>query len=280
MRNLRFLALLSLLLTSLPGPVRAADEVAEPGAEAPELSEEQLKARGQLDDLGRVFPDPFLLQRSRTWIGAGAALTIGAAGLMAGGMTLGLAYAREELEVPKQGTFTVLTMFVGGASLGFVGVPLLSAGWYMHQQLRRTIKGAEKVPRTVCNEAGYWSAYAARMYAQGMMVVGGGSMLLGVLAIVGVGALVGTDVYDPGLWAGVVIPFGAGATLIAGAIVLQKQADARMRAIREEVDPRYQASSRRRLDPIAFVPVVTGGRGRRPDGLEETRLGLAWSFPF
>ena len=282
MRRTALLTLLLALLTLAPGLALAEEPVEPPtGAEAAaELTEDELKARGKLDDLGRVFPDPFLLKRARSWIGVGAGMTVGAAGLLGGGMTLGLAYAREELEVPPQGTFTVLTLFIGGASLGFVGIPLLSAGWYMNQQLRRTIKGAEKIPRTVCNEPAYWSAYAARMYAQGMLVTGGGAMLLGVLSIVGVGALVGTDVYDPGLWAGVVIPFGAGATLIAGAIVLQKQADARMKAVRAEVDPRYEASRRRQLDPLAFVPVVSGGTLRRPDGQDETRVGLSWAFAF
>lgn len=286
MRTTGLLTLLLLLLTLAPG-LALADEPADPADPATEavpteaeLTEAELKARGRLDDLGRVFPDPFLLQRSRTWIGAGTAMTLGAAGLIGGGMTLGLAYAREELEVPQQGTFTVLTLFVGGASLGFVGIPLLSAGWYMNQQLRRTIKGAEKIPRTVCNEPAYWSAYAARMYGQAMMVAGGGSVLLGVLAIVGVGALVGSDVYDPGLWSGVVIPFGAGATMIVGAILLQKSADAQMKSVRKAVDPRYQAAGRRRPSPLAFVPVVTGGRGRRPDGLQETRVGLSWAFAF
>lgn len=277
MRTLALLPLLCLLLTLAPRVV-LAEEPASP--DEPSLTDDDLKARGRMDDLGRVFPDPFLLKRSRTWIGAGAVMTVSAAGLLAGGMTLGLAYAREELEVPPQGTFTLLTMFVGGATLGFVGIPLLSAGWYMNQQLRRTIKGAEKVPRVVANEARYWSAYAARMYGQAMMVSGGGSVLLGVLAIVGVGALVGTDVYDPGLWAGVAMPFGAGASLIVGAILLQKAADAQMEAIRQEVDPMRQASARPGPDPLAFVPVVTGGRGRRTDGRDETRFGLAWSFAF
>jgi hypothetical protein len=276
----RLTSLLLVLFILAPGVVQAEESAP---ADEPAMTEGEVadaRARGQIDDLGRVFPDPFLLQRSRSWTGAGAVLTVGGVALLAGGMTLGLSYARGELEPPPQGTFSLLTMFVGGASMAFVGLPLLSAGWYMNQQLRRTIKGAEKVPRTVANEPRYWSAYAARMYGQGMMVTGGGSILLGVLAIVGVGALVGTEVYDPGLWAGVVMPFGAGATLIVGALVLQKAADAQMEAVRDRVDPRRQTSLRRGPDPLAFVPVVTGGRGRRPDGLDETRLGLAWAFAF
>ena len=279
MRTIALLCLLTLLLSLAPREVRAGAPAPEPEA-TPELTDDELRARGQMDDFGRVFPDPFLLRRSQAWIGVGAGLTVGAVGLLAGGMTLGLAYARGELEAPPQGTFSVLAMFVGGASLGFVGVPLLSAGWYMNQQLRRTIKGAEKIPRSVANEARYWSAYAARMYGQAMMVTGGGSVLLGVLAIVGVGALVGSDVYDPGLWSGVVMPFGAGASLIVGAILLQKAADAEMEAVRDRADPRRQASTSRGPDPLAFIPVVTGGRGQRPDGLDETRMGLSWAFAF
>lgn len=244
-------------------------------------AEADARARGAFDDLGRPFPDPALLRRSGQWLGAGAILTASGAGLMLGGMTLGLAYAREEIEKPAQGTFAVLSMFVGGASCGFVGVPLVSAGWYMRQQLTRRIKGAEKVPRTVANEARYWSAYAARMYGQAMMVTGGGSVLLGVLAIVAVGALVGTDLYEPGLWAGVAQPFGVGATLIAGAIVLQKAADARMEEVRREVDPmRREASATRLPDPLAFVPAVVGGRAALPDGRVDSRVGLVWGWAF
>jgi hypothetical protein len=242
----------------------AAEEVAAPVVKPPKL-----------DDLGRVFPNPLLLQRSRRWIGTGALLSGGAGGLIATGIIVGSAMARGEIEIPKGGTFYVLSLFVGGASLGFVGLPLLSAGWFMQGQLLRTIKGAEKVPRTVANEAAYWSAYAARMYSQGMVVTGGGAVLLGILAVVAVGALVGTDVYDPGLWAGVVQPFGVGATLIVGSILLRKAADQRMDDVRNAVDPMRQGP-----DPLALLPVPTGSHLRRADGTDETRFGLAWSFAF
>ena len=195
-------------------------------------------------------------------------------------MFLGSGFARGELAPPLIGNLNAtqsallptLTLLGGGVVFGFLGVPTLSAGLYMNKQLRRTIKGAEKVPRTVANEERFWNAYLGKMFAQTLMVAGGGSILLGTLGMVAVGALVATDRYDPLYW---LIPAGlfvGGGVMLGGGLALNKQSKERMEDVFDEVDPMRQ----KQASVFSLGPSVSVTR----HGQDELRAAFGWAFAF
>jgi len=276
----RFPLLILLALTLAVGPAFAE----EPPAEEPSVEEPSVEptvAPGKVDSLGREFPSPYLLQQSRARLGLGLVFTITGGVMVVGGLFLGSSYARGELQAPLLGTLSegqsaavpTLLLFGGGVGFGLVGVPMLSAGMFMNKQLLRTIKGAEKVPRTVANEERYWNAYIGKMYAQALMVAGGGEILLGTLGMVAVGALVATDRYDPLYW---LIPAGlfvAGGTMLAGGLALNKKSKEQMEAVFDEVDPMRQPQA----TLYSLGPAVSVTR-HGPD--DEVRASFGWSFAF
>ncbi len=266
------LALLVLISVSLVvTPVMASEAAPPPAPEvAPEAAPE--------------YPPPELLKKSRVWTGVGATMTATGGAMLVSGLFLGSAIARGELVLPSSqptlgsgefqrpgGGTLISVLFGGGVLLGFVGLPLLSAGVYMNKQLRRTIKGAEKVPRIVAAEERYWNAYLGTMFAQAMMVAGGGQMLLGVLTIVAVAATVGTDVYQPYFWAFTISPFATGAGMIAGGVAINKKSKAKMEAVWDEVDP-----LRQKPEPVSLGPDVRITR----HGAGEVRASFGWAFAF
>jgi len=236
-----------------------------------------------VDDLGRPFPDPLILRRARGWTGAGVVLSGAGAGLVLTGLTLGSALARGEIApVPGAGGI-VGGIFGFGLGLAVAGVPLLAAGPFTVRQLQRTIRGAEKVPRTVANESRYWRAYLTRQYALAFQVAGGGAVLLGVLSSVAVGVLVGTERYDPAYWGIVAGGFGGGAVLIIGGLALSKRAVAAMEAVRDEVDPLRQdapESSSLRVLPQVGPPLPSFGVRRDESGQDEVFGSLRWTLLF
>jgi len=189
-------------------------------------------------------------------------LTVAGGALVLSGLTVGSALARGQLLATPGSTEGTITLFAAGAALGLVGVPILSSGTFTTKQLLRTIKGAEKVPRTVANEQRYWDAYLQRQFGQALTIGGGADLLLGVLGLVVVGATVGTDFYKDWYWAVAASPFALGAAMIAGGISLQRSADKKMEAVRDEVDPLRQKSG-------------AGGAGSFRPGLPS--LSMAWS---
>lgn len=228
------------------------------------------------DDLGRPFPDPLLVKRARGWTAGGIAMSAVGGGLMVTGMFVGSAMARGELEVKNAGTGGAIagSILGSGALLLGTGIPLASAGTFTTKQLNRTIKGAPKVPRTVANDGRYWNAYLERQFGQSMAVTGGGTILLGVVAIAAVVATIDTEYYKPAeMWLGVAGTFAGGAGILIAGILLQRDADKKMAAIKKEVDPYYQeAALPPRLRPLQIderelIPLPTG-------------TGIAWSFRF
>ena len=282
--------LLSFALLLAPILAHAADAGDADDAAEPALDVEPPAAPARLDSLGRPFPDPLLLRRSRTWTGVGVTMTGFGTAMVISGLFIGSAFARGEIVAPRLeltdpigqrlgdnagAIIPIVVLLGGGLVLDVVGIPMLSAGMFMNKQLRRTIKGAEKVPRTVANEEAYWNAYATRMYAQAMMISGGGAVIMGVLGLVATGALIGTERYDPLLWLAVGIPFAAGAVFIAGGIYLARHADSKMEAVRDAVDPLRQGRAL-----LMLVPTPSVTRISRADGRDETRTTLNWSFAF
>ena len=143
-------------------------------------------------------------------------------------------------------------------------------------QMKRTIKGAEKVPRTVANEPTYWNAYMQRQFGQSSTIVGGGDILLATVVLALVGATVGTDRYRPVYWTAPIGLYVTGALFVALGVHLQKDADRKMEAIKAQKDPlRWGFSQRPRVrvapPSFSFGPGVDG-RGF------DARLG--WSFRF
>ena len=251
---------------------RAATSESEADAPVPAPLVAPLAA---VDDLGRPFPDPRLLNRARGWTVGGIAMSAVGGGLVVGGLFLGSSIARGELQLgSSQRTGALLGSTFGvGAVLLAAGIPTLSAGTFTTAQLNRTIKGAEKVPRTVANEGRYWNAGLERQFGQALTVSGGGTVLMGVVSTAAVVALVGTEVYKPGYWGIVAGTYGGGALMIVAGMLLQKDADATMEAISLEVDPYRQQSSLpprlrvARLDPRVLLPMPAGP-------------GVRWAFRF
>lgn len=268
-------ALLVLLLALRPALVLAVDGEASDPEEA--STEGPPAPAPRVDALGRPFPDPAVLRRSQGWTGGGVALTATGGALLVTGLFVGSSVARGEFTIGDgergaNGAFFG-TLFGAGAALLAAGVPLASAGTFSTKQLKRTIKGAEKVPRVVANEPLYWDFYLRRQIGQGLTVSGGGAILMGVVATAGVIALVGTEYYEPQYWAGVAGAYGGGAAMIVLGILLQKDADERMEALRKRVDPYEQQATvaprlrRPGFDPSLLIP--------RPAG-----LGVGWGFAF
>lgn len=235
-----------------------------------------------VDGLGRPFPDPKVLGKANGWTGGGAALTGIGAGLLVSGLFLGSALARGEIGTGFSGVRdggpvdptagAVAGMFFGGAISLMIGVPTLSAGTFTRGQLLRTIKGAEKVPRTVANEQRYWNAYLQRQYGQALAVAGGGELLLGVLTIAAVAATVGTEFYDPRMWLTCLAPFGMGSAFLILGLKMQQGADTKMKTIRDEVDT-YRAPGAQVALPLPYLARTDG-----PDPATVGGLALVGTF--
>ncbi len=254
-------------------PAAEAPAVEPPPAPAPAAT---ASATPRTDDLGRPFPDPMLLRRAKGWTAGGIALSAVGGGLMVTGLFVGSAMARGEIEVldGRRAGAGVGILFGGGALMMGTGIPLASAGGFTAKQLNRTIKGAPKVPRTVANDGRYWNAYLERQIGQSLSVIGGGTMLAGVVVIAGVVATIDTEYYRPvEMWLGVAGTFTGGAAVLILGVLLQKDADKKMTSIKKEVDPYYQEAALPprlrpiRIDPRELIPLPTG-------------TGIRWGFHF
>lgn len=255
----RLLSLLALVLALLPAAAYAQDAEVE-----------------RLDSLGRPFPDPLLVKRAQAQTVGGITMAgMGGAAFVVG-MFVGSSVARGDIEIGtanETGALLGVTFGVGAVLIG-VGIPMASTGTFTTKQLNRTIKGSEKVPRTVANEALYWDYYGQRQAGQALTVSGGGAVLMGVVATAGAVAIVGSEFYKPEIWAGVAGAYGGGAAMIVVGALLQKDADERMEALKKEVDPYYrqQASMPPRLRPFQI--------DRRELIPLPTPTGVSWSFRF
>jgi hypothetical protein len=281
-----------------PSGEAPADEPAAEAADEPAPSDEPaetvdnteaqkiLDAMAQ-DSLGRPFPHPDVLRVTKRWRAGGYALTGAGAALLVGGLTGGSALARNaDLDAiadrvdsdnpfanpPPPGAILVGGLVGGGGALLLTGVPLLSSGEFATRQLLRTIKGAEKVPRTTANEIDYWQACMDAQYAQGTSIGGGFLVAFGVLSTVAVGALVGTDRYQPEFWLIPVGVYAAGGTMLAVGLATTKKARARMEAVRDATDPLRQAPSLS-MRMQSFGPLVDVRDG-------QTTLGWSLSATF
>lgn len=255
------------------GAEETSSEEARPAPAGPDLTR---------DALGRSFPDPVLLARSRAFVGFGITMTVGSAVMTLVGLNLGSAIARGQILIGENARIGLGVFFAGGSMLGFVGVPMLSAGTHMNKQLKRTIKGTEKLPRTVANEARYWRAYVRSQYGRSLSLSGGASLLMATLATVAVAGIMNTDRYDPRLWIGVVGSYAAGAAMIPGGLALRKAALRDMEAVRDEVDPLRQPGGKlsRRVVPRPGLPsplLTTVGDGR---GGRVLHVGLSWGLSY
>lgn len=231
---------------------------------------------GPVDSLGRPFPDPALLQRAQgQTIGGLSMVGVGGAAMIAG-LFLGSSVAREELRIGnrEQTGFVLGATFGVGVALLAAGVPMASTGSFTTKQLKRTIKGAPKVARTVANEALYWDLYGQRQAGQALTVGGGGAVLLGVVAVAGAVATVDSDFYEPEIWAGVAGVFGGGAGMIVLGAVLQKDAKDRMETLKKDVDPYYQQQA---ALPPRLRPFQVDKRELIP---LPTATGVRWAFRF
>ena len=260
-------------------------------------SEETVVAVPAVDDQGRPFPDPALVAEGKIRTVVGVAATGVGAGLMVGGLFLGSSVARGEV-AGNPPTYTALGGLLGGG-LGLVsfGIPTLSVGVYTTKQLDRTIKGAEKVPRTVANEKRFWNAVMGEHVGRTIAINGGGTLLMGVVSVAGVVATVDTEYYKPWYWATVAGAFGGGAGLVGLGVLIEQNARKKQEAIRDEVDPyrkkrREEAASESEaasppppstssVEPILGVPVPTfvplPPTATAPGGVA---VGLGWSFAF
>jgi hypothetical protein len=262
---------LALVLPLSPVGVRAG-ELAEAATSAPSAAS-TAPTPGSLptDDRGRPFPDPRLVRRANAWIAGGAAMAgVGAAGLVAGLFT-GSAMARGEIEDPVEARVGAVALLAGGVFLAFSGVPLISAGRHTRGQLLRTIRGVEKVPRTVANEQRYWDTYLAHERAQALALGGGGMVMLGIVNVVAVAALVGTEVYDARYWWSAAGTLSAGGVMLAVGLLEEHKTKAHLASIRKEVLGPGAASL-----PPPPVPFLAWDAA----GTVAPRLGLAWAGRF
>ncbi|MCO4770579.1 MAG: hypothetical protein KDA24_11165, partial [Deltaproteobacteria bacterium] len=254
---------------SVDGPSETDEDEAAPGEETPP------PAPPRVDSLGRPFPSPEVLERAKAQT-IGGIVMAGVGGAALGtGLFLGSSVARGETEIgtPAETGVVLGVAFGSGVLLLAAGIPTASTGTFTTKQMNRTIKGAEKVPRTVANEMKYWDFYAQRQVGQAMTVGGGGAVLMGVVATGAAVAIVGTEFYKPEIWAAVGGTFGGGAGLIVAGILLQRDADQRMDALAKEVDPYYREASLPprlrpfRIDSRDLIPLPTG-------------MGISWAFRF
>jgi hypothetical protein len=246
-----------------------------------------------VDDLGRPFPDPVILQRARVQAGLGIGMTVAGGALLFGGMMVGSAAARGELVLPPSPFPRLIHsdriddssidgfLFIGvtaglGVVLAFVGVPLMSVGVFTTKQLLRTIKGAEKVPRTVANEPLYWRGLMTQHLGQATSIAGGALIAVGIIALVGQGATVDTQIYDPLGWIiGPSILAGGVGVLVLG-METAKKGRATQDATWDAVDPRRQPVSVR---PVPSIPLPVIATRAGPTG-PETWAGVGWSLSF
>ena len=266
-----------------PADEAPADEA--PAGEAPAVDDEAAKLLKALttDSLGRPYPNPEILKITRRWRTGGYVMTGTGAAMLVGGLTAGSALARNSdpdqigetlnsdnpfANAPPPGAILVGGLFGGGGVLLLTGVPLLSSGEFATKQLLRTIKGAEKVPRTIANELDYWRAYMDLQYGQGTSIGGGFTVAFGVLSMVAVGALVGTDRYKPEFWTIPVGLFAGGGAMLGVGLATTKKAKDSMEAIRDEKDPLRQA-------PTLSLRIQGSSPTLWVDG-ERTVIG--WSF--
>ena len=271
----------------------STDEAPESTDEAPESTDEAPKSTDESDRLlttpllsldkdalGRPFPDPRLLRRSQGMMALGISLTVGAGALAVVGLNMGTAIARGELLVGRQGQFIPLYLIAGGSALGFVGVPLASAGSQMRAQLLRKARGVEKLPRTVANESRYWNASLRAQYGRSLTISGGASLLMGTLVTVAVAGLVGTEQYDPRFWAAPAIAFGSAGAMIPAGLLMRKQALKDMEQVRDEVDPLRQPGGTlsRRVEPQFDLPRPRISMTQDKSGNKQTVFGMSWSM--
>jgi hypothetical protein len=233
------------------------------------------------DALGRPFPDPKLLRRAEGMMALGITLTASAGVLTIAGLTLGTSIARGQILVGERGRLVPLALMGGGSVLGLVGVPLASSGSQMRGQLLRKTKGVERLPRTVANESRYWNAALRAQYGRSMTISGGASILLGTLAMVAVAGLVGTEQYDPRLWAAPLVSFGLAGAMIPGGLAMRKRALAAMESVRDAVDPLRQPGgtlgSRASPSPQLEPPRPLLSMTRDDAGRTGVVFGLSWS---
>ncbi|GEM_PF-1765508 len=277
-----FALLVTLLLLAGPSLARAEDGVAAGPLIPP------------VDDQGRPFPDPALVGEAKARTVAGIAATGVGAGLMVGGLFFGSSVARGEIPGNNLTYAGLGGMLGGGIGLLSAGVPTLSVGVYTAKQLDRTIKGAEKVPRTVANERRFWDAVMGEHIGRTIAIGGGGTLLMGVVSIAGVSATIDTEYYKPWYWAAVAGTLGGGAGMVGLGVLIERNSRAKQEAIRDEVDPYRKKrlegapsesdaapASTSSVEPILGVPVPTlvplPPTETTPGGVS---LGLGWSFAF
>ncbi len=238
----RFAATLVALSLALgPGLAHAEDSGdlgdAEATSEEPASGAAEAPAIPPVDVLGRPFPGPDLVREAKVRT-VGGLLAVGAgAGLLASGLFVGSSVARGELAGGTRPGIGIGALFGSGIGLLSAGLPTVSVGVFTTKQLDRTIKGAEKVPRVVANEERFWKAVMGEHIGRTIAIGGGGSLLLGVVALAGVAATIDTDFYDARYWAAVAGTFGGGAGMVVLGILVEKGAREKQEAIRDEVDP-------------------------------------------
>jgi hypothetical protein len=262
-------------------------------SETPEATKatEDLLASMRMDDLGRVFPDPEILQRARLQSGFGVGLSVAGVGLLFTGMMVGSAAARGELTLPPSPFPSLIQsdridqssidgfIFIGatagiGVLLAFIGVPMMSVGMFTTKQMLRTIKGAEKVPRTVANERVYWRGLQTQHSGQAIGIAGGAFVAFGIIALVGQGATVGTQIYTPAVWAVGPAILGTGVGVLILGIKMTQKGRATQKQTWDAVDPRRQ-----KVSAIPGIPMPILARRPGPTG-RQTWAGVGWSFYF
>ena len=275
-----------------PSPEAEPESDAETDADAePDAEAAPAFMIPAIDDLGRPFPDPLLVRRGKIQTVAGIAATGTGAALMVGGLFFGSSLARGEVTANPP-TYTALGGLLGGGiALLSVGLPTLSVGTYTTKQLDRTIKGAEKIPRTVANEDLFWKAVMSEHMGRTLAIGGGGTLLMGVVSVAAVAATVDTEFFKPWYWAIVGGTLGAGAGLVGLGVLIETRSRERQEAIRDEVDPYRKkrlepseseaAPTSSAVEPVIGVPVPTlmplpPTASSKPG----VAVSLGWSFVF
>jgi len=272
-------------------PEHSAEEASSQGAAGVEKTQplaNRVLGLPPVDALGRPFPDPVLLRMARGWTVGGAILTVAGASMILTGMTIGSAAARGQIVVSPPALYSLLGLMGAGSSMVFVGLPLLSSGRFTTGQLRRTIKGVAKVPRTVANERGYWLAHRRGMYGQAIVIGGGASVLVGVLGVVAAALSANSEFYNPRIWVIPVTSFASGGAMIAFGLFLENSARERMKRIQDAVDPFRQEGSKTSRAPapgpgrgaLALLPLPTVSAVADGRGGVAPRASLNWMLAF
>jgi hypothetical protein len=266
-----------------------SDDEAAGAAATPQPKPPVARGLTPFDALGRPFPDPALLRMARGWTVGGAVLTVSGASMMLTGMLLGSAAARGQLVLPDGAQYGFFVLLAGGPGLLFAGLPLMASGTFTTGQLLRTIKGVPKVPRTVANERRYWQGYQLGLYGQAVVIAGGATVLMGVLGLVAASFAVGSEYYNPAVWAIPIGSFASSAGLIVLGLLMQRASKAKMEKIRDAVDPFRQdpATSKTSAAPagispgaLALLPMPSFSVAADARGRSEARASLRWSFSF